>query len=46
MTAADPAYSRRQLIVAVVGVPQVMVVLDTTVVNIDGGLVQRHAGIR
>jgi EmrB/QacA subfamily drug resistance transporter len=34
MTAADPAYSRRWLILAVIGVAQVMVVLDTTVVNI------------
>jgi MFS family permease len=34
MTAADPSYSRRWLILAVVGVAQVMVVLDTTVVNI------------
>jgi len=34
MTAADPSYSRRWLILTVVGVAQVMVVLDTTVVNI------------
>jgi hypothetical protein len=34
MTAADPSYSGRWLILAVVGVAQVMVVLDTTVVNI------------
>ena len=34
MTAADPAYSRRWLILAVVGVAQVMVVVDATVVNI------------
>jgi hypothetical protein len=34
MTAADPSSSRRWLILAVVGVAQVMVVLDTTVVNI------------
>ena len=34
MTAADPSYSRRWLILAVVGVAQVMVVLDSTVVNI------------
>jgi hypothetical protein len=34
MTAADPAYSRRWLILAVIGVAQVMVVFDTTVVNI------------
>ena len=34
MTAADPSYSRRWLILAVVGVAQVMVVLHTTVVNI------------
>ena len=34
MTAADPSYSRRWLILAVFGVAQVMVVLDTTVVNI------------
>jgi MFS family permease len=34
MTAADPSYSRRWLILAVVGAAQVMVVLDTTVVNI------------
>jgi EmrB/QacA subfamily drug resistance transporter len=33
-TVADPTYSRRWLILAVVGVAQVMVVLDTTVVNI------------
>jgi hypothetical protein len=31
---ADPSYSRRSLILVVVGVVQVMVVLDTTVVNI------------
>jgi hypothetical protein len=34
MTAADPSYSRRWLILTVVGVAQVMVVLDTTVVNV------------
>jgi hypothetical protein len=34
MTAADPSYWRRWLILTVVGVAQVMVVLDTTVVNI------------
>jgi MFS family permease len=34
MTAADPTYSRRWLILAVVGVAQVMFVLDATVVNI------------
>ena len=34
MTAADPSYSRRWLILAVVGVAQVMVVVDATVVNI------------
>jgi MFS family permease len=34
MTAADPSYSRRWLILAVVGVAQVMVVLDATVINI------------
>jgi MFS family permease len=34
MPEADPTYSRRWLILAVVGVAQVMVVLDTTVVNI------------
>jgi EmrB/QacA subfamily drug resistance transporter len=33
-TVPDPRYSRRWLILAVVGVAQVMVVLDTTVVNI------------
>jgi hypothetical protein len=33
MTAADPSYSRRWLILTVVGA-QVMGVLDTTVVNI------------
>ena len=33
MTAADPTYSRRWLILTVVGVAQVMVVLDATVVN-------------
>lgn len=31
---ADPTYSRRWLILAIVGVAQVMVVLDTTVVRI------------
>jgi MFS family permease len=31
---ADPTYSRRWLILAVVGVAQVMVLLDATVVNI------------
>jgi MFS family permease len=34
MTAADPSYSRRWLSLAVVGVAQVIVLLDTTVVNI------------
>jgi hypothetical protein len=34
MTAADQSYSRRWLILAVVGVAQMIVVLDTTVVNI------------
>jgi hypothetical protein len=34
MTAADPSYSRRWLNLAVVGVAQVVVVLDTTVINI------------
>jgi len=31
---ADPSYSRRWLILAVVGVAQVMVVLDTAAINI------------
>jgi MFS family permease len=34
MTAADPTYSRRWLVLAVVGIAQLMVVLDATVVNI------------
>jgi EmrB/QacA subfamily drug resistance transporter len=34
VTTADPAYARRWLILAVVGVAQVMVVLDATVVTI------------
>jgi MFS family permease len=34
MDPPDRAYSRRWLILAVIGVAQVMVVLDTTVVNI------------
>jgi len=42
MTAADPSYSRRWLILTVVGVAQVMVVLDTTVVNIALPSAQRR----
>ena len=34
MTAADPTYSLRWLVLAVVGIAQLMVVLDATVVNI------------
>ena len=34
MTAADPSYSRRWLSLAVVGVAQVIALLDATVVNI------------
>ena len=41
MTAADLSYSRRWLNLAVVGVAQVMVVLDTTVVNIALPATQR-----
>jgi hypothetical protein len=43
MTAADPSYSRRWLILTVVGVAQVMVVLDATVVNIALPSAQRAA---
>jgi EmrB/QacA subfamily drug resistance transporter len=44
MSAADTAYSRRWLILAVVGAAQVMVVLDATVVNIALPSAQRVLG--
>jgi hypothetical protein len=44
MTAADPSYSRRWLILAVVGVARVMVVLDTTVLNTALPSAQRALG--
>jgi hypothetical protein len=41
MTAADATYARRWLMLAVVGVAQVMVVLDATVVSIALPTAQR-----
>ena len=44
MSATDPMYSRRWLILAIVGVAQLMVVLDATVVNIALPSAQRALG--